>query len=502
MKNLDTAAIDRFAIPGIVLMENAAAAVVQVIGSTFALTEESKCVIVCGKGNNGGDGFAVARHLNRLGVDVNLACFFDTSRLAADALTNYQIAGKLNIPKISDIQDLELALADADFVVDALYGIGFRGRLRGDDQRIADTVNRFGKYVFAVDIPSGLNADTGKVTGSPIKADKTITFTAYKPAQFLFPAADYCGDVVVCDIGIPEQAIESEQIALETIERELVGTLLPKRRKNTHKGDYGKVFVVAGSTGMSGAAYLAGVSAARSGAGLVTLGVPENIHDIIEVKTTEVMSLPLPHEQGSVSAAAEDIVIQHANASDVLLFGPGLSRSDEVAKLLLAVLPKCKVPVIIDADGINALAENKDLLLRRSCPVILTPHCAEMGRLIGADPKDVEADRLRAALTFANEYKVTLILKGHHTIVAGEDGRAYFNHLTGNAGMATGGSGDVLAGVLASLVAAGLKPMDAAVCAVYLHGLAGDIAADKAGMTGMLAGDIMDMLPQAFKAFE
>ncbi len=502
IKAIDTAAINQYLIPGIVLMENAAVAAVNVICASFPPSAGTGCVVICGRGNNGGDGFAIARHLYCRGFCVKVVCLHDPAGMTADTNTNFQIVRQLNIPVVSNIIDLESALSDCDFIVDALYGIGFRGSLREKDQQIADLVNQSGKAMFAIDIPSGINADTGQVAGAAVKADKTITFTAYKPAQFLFPAADYCGEVVLCGIGIPRQALEREAIMLETIESGWVGKMLPRRRKNTHKGDYGKVLIVAGSVGMSGAAYLSGVSAARSGAGLVTVCVPASINGIMEVKTTEVMSRPLPDENGVITPLAADTVVQGANSADVMLFGPGLTGLEKIEKLLKAVLPKCRVPVIIDADGLNVLAKDMTLLSNRSCPVILTPHTAEMARLTGSTPQQVEADRIGMALRLARQYAVTVVLKGAYTVVACEDGRAYINHATGNAGMATGGSGDVLAGTLCAMAAAGLTPSDAAVCAVYLHGLAGDIASKGTGLAGMLAGDISTALPQALRQWE
>lgn len=500
MKEIDRRAIAEAGIPGIVLMENAAVRTVDAIAADYQALSERQCIVLCGKGNNGGDGFAIARHLYLLGARVQIAFFHDFEALAGDAKTNYEIVKNLNIPMIREMSQFKSALCRCDFMVDALYGIGFHGALRPMEQDIVTLVNRSERRVYAVDIPSGVNADIGAVEGEPLKADKTITFTAYKPAHFLFPAADLCGEVSVQNIGAPPMLVEQEGVKWETIEHEMVKGSLPARRKNSHKGDYGKVFVVAGSSGMSGAAYLAATAAAKSGAGLVTVGTPESINGILEEKTTEVMTLPLPDRNGALDSVAAEEIIRRANAADCLLFGPGLSRSTHIGQILERLLTECTVPLIIDADGIYALANRKELLKNRKYPTIITPHSAEMARLIDASVQDVEADRMGIASSFADTYGATVILKGAHTLVATPEGKGYVNYLTGNPGMATGGSGDVLAGAISALAAAGLAPESAAVCAVYLHGMAGDMAAGGKGMTGMMAGDILEYLPLAFRA--
>jgi len=492
MRNIDSEAINRYGIPGIVLMENAAIRAANCILCRF---ERGRCVVVCGRGNNGGDGFAIARHLYNAGIDVSIAFFDDANKFTASAGINYGIVVKMNIPIITDQTAFAERLCGCDFIVDALYGVGFRGAAANADRHIISTVNRTDAYVYAIDIPSGINADTGVVEGEAVMADACITFTAYKPAHWLFPAADYCGDVVVCDIGVPGDIVERQEISLQTIEKRRVAALLPKRTRNSHKGSYGKVFAVAGSVGMSGAAYLSATSAARMGAGLVTVAIPAGISAVIEAKTTEVMSLPMRDRLGVLVPETAQEIVRKANAGNVLLFGPGLSLSDNIFTILEEVLRGCSVPTIIDADGINALAHDVSMLKHCKVPVVITPHAAEMARLCGVSVTQIEQNRINYAAELARKHNVTVVLKGAHTLVA-TPSEVYIN-TGGNAGMATGGSGDVLAGMIAALIAGGLSCGDAAVCGVSLHSIAGDIAADKLGMQFMLASDIMNNIGKA-----
>jgi len=494
MRNIDSEAIKQYGIPGIVLMENAAIRAVERILRDFP---NGDCVVVCGRGNNGGDGFAIARHLRNAGLEVCIAFFDDADRFTAAAEVNYGIAVKMNIPIITDIAAFGEHTKQCDFIVDALYGVGFRGAAAGDDLRVIELINRSDARVYAVDIPSGINADIGIMEGEAVRADVCITFTAYKPAHWLFPAADYCGEVAVCDIGIPHEIVVRQDIVLQTVEKKHVAALIPKRSRNSHKGVYGKVFVVAGSIGMSGAAYLAATAAARSGAGLVTVAVPAEIGAIVEAKTTEVMSLPMRDRHGVLVPETAQEIVRKANAANVLLYGPGLSLSENILTILSEVLAGCNVPVIIDADGINALSGDISILKRCKAPVVITPHSAEMARLCGVSVNQIEQKRVEYASEFAREHNITVVLKGAYTLIA-TPSEVYIN-TGGNAGMATGGSGDVLSGVIAALIAGGLSCDDAAVCGVHIHSSAGDIAADELGMPFMLASDIMDRIGRVFR---
>lgn len=495
MKKIDGEAIAHYGIDGLLLMEHAAIAVKNEIVRTMG-TRGGDALVLCGKGNNGGDGFAVARLLCGFCDRVSVAFFEDAASLSGDAKKNYEMAEKLGLPIINDFHTFAQTMEGCRFVVDALYGFGFHGDLRARDLEIVEAVRASGKYVFSVDIPSGLCADDGSCKVA-IRADKTITFTGYKPAQLQFPAAHHCGETVVADIGIPTQVTDAYGLG-ETIGQEFVCKNLPKRARNAHKGSSGKILVVGGSRGMAGAVCLSARAALRSGAGLVTVGVPAGINDIVQQKITEAMTLLLPEdEQGILRSDALQTVCKAAQNCDTIIFGPGIGRSEAVIELLRGIL-QLKKRVVLDADGLYALSRDVDMLQHKKAEVVLTPHHAEMARLIGKDAAFVEGNSLSVAVEFAGEHNVTIVLKGAYTVVAG-DGNCYVNNNAGNPGMATGGSGDVLSGVVGALLCNAADNGTAAACAVYLHALAGDAVRDKFGMDAMTAGDIVEALPVAFQ---
>ena len=415
--------------------------------------------------------------------------------MTGDAKKNYDIIEKLGLPIIKEICAFKRCLSECRFLVDALYGFGFHGGLRERDKEIVETVNASGKYVFSVDVPSGLCADEGSCK-TAVRANKTITFTGYKPAHLQFPAAGYCGKTVVADIGIPRQVTDAYGLG-ETIGREFVCKNLPKRARNAHKGTAGKILVVGGSRGMAGAVCLSARAALRSGAGLVTVGVPACINDVVQQKITEAMTLPLPEEDGSIRRDALQAIYNAAQNCDTIVFGPGIGRSGAVVELLRGLL-QIEKRLVIDADGLYALSCDVGMLQDKKADVVLTPHHAEMARLIGKDAAFVEENSLLVARDFARKHNVTIILKGAYTVVA--DGNScYVNADAGNPGMATGGSGDVLSGVVGALLCTAPDSVTAAACAVYLHALAGDAARDKFGMDAMVAGDLLEALPDAFR---
>ena len=473
MRGVDKAASEIGGIPSIVLMENAAMACVEELKNDFANLSEKSVAVFCGKGNNGGDGFAIARHLYNMGIDVAvyLVC---GNEFKGDAKINF------------------------DIIVDAIFGTGISGTVRGISYDVISEINDNAKYIMAVDVPSGINSDSGEICGVCIKADKTVTFAAYKVGMLMFPAADYVGKAAVKNISIPDYIIDGQNLKINVIDDKFVRSNFPKRENNSQKGDYGKVLVIAGSAGMTGAAYLSSQTAVTTGSGLVTLAVPSSLNGAMEAKTTEVMTVPLSDKNGRISAGAIDEILKRVDKADTVLIGPGLGRCDDVSEVVESVLEYSKVPVIIDADGINAVAENMKALSSCTCPVIFTPHTVEMSRLTGLEREYIEDNRLVTAKEFAEENGVTLILKGHHTIVTGQDGEQYIN-ITGNSGLATGGSGDVLAGTVASLVSRGINETVASAMAVYIHGLAGDIAKDKYGIESVTASKVMECIPCALR---
>ena len=499
MRAVDKAASEIGGIPSIVLMENAAIACVNELKKDFGELIGKRIAVFCGKGNNGGDGFAIARHLHNMDAEVSvyLVC---GNEFKGDAKINFDIIKKMNvnIDVVSDTENLKYIIRSNDIIIDAIYGTGIHGTVGGISYDVINEINENSKYTMAVDVPSGINSDSGEICGICIRADKTVTFAAYKVGMLMFPAADYTGKVTVADISIPDYILEGQSISINVTDEEFVRANFPVRENNSQKGDYGKVLVIAGSVGMTGAAYLSSQSAVTAGSGLVTLAIPAGLNGAMEAKTTEVMTLPVEDINGHISSDAAEKILERTDMADAVLIGPGLGRSSDAARVLKSVLSHSKVPVIIDADGINAASRDMDILSDCTCPVIFTPHAVEMSRLTGLDRDYIEENRLVASKEFAEEYGVTVILKGHHTIVTASDGEQYIN-ITGNPGLATGGSGDVLAGITASLAARGINETAAAAMAVYIHGKAGDIAKDKYGMESVTASLVMESIPDALR---
>lgn len=493
MRKIDADAEKIGGIPSIVLMENAAMACVKELEKIGVAGK--RAAVFCGKGNNGGDGFAIARHLNNMGarVVVYLVC---GSEYKGDALINYEIIKRMGM-KIVDGADINPEYAVmADIIVDAIFGTGIRGEVSSLPYEIIKAINDSGVYTLSVDIPSGANGNTGEICGICVKADKTVTFGAYKCGMLTFPACDYIGETVVADISIPNNIIEKQNIRINVTDKITAKNMMPKRYENSHKGDYGKVLIIGGSRGMTGAPTLSARAALAVGAGLVTVGIPESLNEIMEIKLTEAMTLPLKDMNGNLLPECIKDIQTYMKKCDAVLFGPGIGRGEHIRFILEEILKCSDIPVVIDADGLNALSENISVLNNLRCDVILTPHTVEMSRMIGVLPHEIEKDRVGISSLFANKYKQTLVLKGHHTVVTGSDGVQYIN-ITGNSGMATGGSGDVLAGMITAFAARGLSPTDAAALAVYLHGAAGDIARDKLGADSMTALSITENIPYA-----
>lgn len=495
MRKIDKTAEELGGIPGIVLMENAALACVQTLETMPA--PKKRAGIFCGRGNNGGDGFAIARHLINRGWEVSVYLVCGTA-FVGDALVNYEILSKMGakIIEVLDADFLEQEIRLQDVVIDAIFGTGVHGEITGIAADVIHAVNQFADNVLAVDIPSGVNSDTGEICGCAVKADITVTFAAYKLGMFLFPGANCMGKIVVADISIPEYIISGQSFTRYAIDEKLVKKLLPDRQENSQKGDYGKLLIVGGSKGMSGAPAMAAQAALKSGCGLVTVAVPESLHDILETKVTEAMTLPLAEEDGHFAEDAIEPILEKMQDCDALLFGPGIGRKPCIGRLLEQILRHAKIPVILDADGLYAVAKNPEILDVCRCNLIFTPHAMEMARLLGMDVDAVENSRPVVAEQYAQEKGLTLVLKGKHTIVTAPDGTQYYNR-TGNSGMATGGSGDVLSGMIAAFAARGLEETDAAVLAVYLHGSAGDFAAAQYGKESMTAASIIENIHNA-----
>lgn len=503
MRKIDQQTIEQVGIPGAVLMEHAGTAVVRTIRQRFP--ECQRIAVIVGKGNNGGDGLVIARQLAHVGQPIQIFLVSPPESFTGDALTNLQIAENLDLPITLVLSENELKgarsqIASADLIVDSIFGTGLRGGVHGFIAEVIECINKTGCPVVAIDLPSGLSADTGIAEGACVQATYTVTMGLPKRGNLIHPGAAFTGKLEVADIGFPPSVIDAQDIQIRWTQPSDAAQLLPQRPTHSHKGTYGRVFVAAASTGMTGAAALTSAGALRVGAGLVTLGAPKSLNPVLEVKLTEVMTLPLPETaEGSLALEAKSHILEAVERTkSVLAIGPGLSQHPETVAFVHSLIRESNTPTVIDADGINALSKSTEILASLSPESVLTPHPGEMARLIGSTVEALERDRIGIAQRFAETHDVTLVLKGAPTVVANENGEVWINS-TGNAGMATGGMGDILTGLIAGLMAQKASTFDAAVLGVYLHGLAGDIVAESIGMHGLMAGDVLNSVPEALK---
>lgn len=501
MQTIDRQTIESFGIPGRVLMENAGLGATRVLFDTFPGVTEKRVGIIAGRGNNGGDGFVIARYLSHKGVDVTVYLLSTKDKVKGDAASNLVLLEPLGIP-VCEIPDRaafnkhKSSLLHQNIWVDAIFGTGLNSEVKGFFREIIEFVNSTGKPVFAVDIPSGLDADTGRPCGVCIQARATATFAYAKTGHHLFPGADYTGTLSVIEIGIPPLMAEKVNPRQYLLTKKYIRSCLKPRPADTHKGSAGHVLVVAGSIGKTGAAAMTAISAMRAGAGLVTLGIPESLNAAIEPMVLETMTCPLPEKgDGMLDASSFNMIMDLLSDKKCLAIGPGIGTTDSVKELVRQILQACRVPVVIDADGLNCLVGNVDILNKMQAPVIVTPHPGEMARLAETTTTAVQSDRVTCARKFAESYNAHVVLKGAGTVIAHPDGRVFINR-TGNSGMASGGMGDVLTGIIAGFVAQGYPPESAAHTGVYLHGAAADALAKTAGPIGFLASDIMACIPE------
>ncbi|MDH4100402.1 MAG: NAD(P)H-hydrate dehydratase [Nitrospirota bacterium] len=498
MRDIDRRCVEEYGVPSLLLMENAGLQVVSVLEDLFpGITTKNICILA-GPGNNGGDGFVVARHLTNRGGTVRVAYLPGT--MTADAATNFAILRTMGVDLIEvkedDLSPLATAVGQADIVVDAVFGTGLSRPVSGVAAAMISVVRRMSKPVVAIDIPSGISSDTGEVMGEAINAQCTVALGYYKRGHILYPGAAHAGEVRVVDIGLPPELAASCKVSLIT--RDQAGAMMP-RHNDAHKGSFGHLLVVAGSVGKTGAACMTAEAALRMGTGLVSVALPSSLNPIVAGKLTEVMTVPLPEtKEQTISLKARRRLQELGRSMSVMAVGPGLSTNAETSQLVRDLVKGSTIPLVIDADGLNAVAVNTDVLRESRAPMVLTPHPGEMGRLTGLTSSDVQKNRIEVAGDFARKYGVVLVLKGAGTVVACPDGNIYVNS-TGNPGMATAGTGDVLCGVIGGLMAQGMDPERAARFGVFLHGMAGDMAAaDPAlGMTGMIATDLLSRLPIA-----
>ena len=504
MRQIDQDTIEGIGIPGIVLMETAGSAIVRAIQQHYPRCR--RIGIFVGKGNNGGDGIVIARQLAHAGRDVHLFLVSPPDSFTGEAAINLQIAKRLGLQieeTLTDTGTVPTTLASCELLVDAILGTGLRGSVRDRIATIITTINNLSIPILSVDLPSGLDADTGHPLGTCVQADRTITIGLPKRGVLVHPGAELAGKLEVVDIGFPEQVVDAQDIKVNWTTAQQVSQWLPQRSSSSHKGTYGRVLVVAGSTGMTGAAALASEAALRAGAGLVTLATPKHLNPILEGLLPEAMTLPLPETaSGSLSTAATSAILEFAEKTQsVLAIGPGLSQHPDTAALVHQLVRENQkqelgIRLVVDADGLNALAQAPEIISLVDKAAVLTPHPGEMARLTNTPVSTLEKDRIRTAQQFASNSGVTLVFKGAPTVTGFPNADVWINS-TGNPGMATGGMGDVLTGIIVGLMAQGISSEKAAALGVYIHGLAADRVAEALGMHGLLASDVLKAVPAA-----
>ncbi len=507
MQAFDRRAIEVWGVPALVLMENAALGVADAIGARYP--QARSVAIFCGPGNNGGDGLAVGRQLATRGCEVALWVLAGEHGLRGDAATQLAIVRRLELnveelPAALGEEALEACLAAAaraDVVVDALFGTGLTRGLAGDWAALVAGINRLAVPRVAVDLPSGLDASRGGLIGPHVRADLTVTFACPKLAHVLAPAAEACGEVVVADLGVPLW-LDEEGESVELLEPEDVAACLPPRAADSHKGTYGHLLLVAGGEGHAGAAILAARAAVRTGAGLVSVATPAPLAEVVDLGSLESMTLGLPVGPGrGLAVEAAGALAVGLAGKTALAVGPGLGLATGTQTVVRELALTSELPLLLDADGLTAFAGCLAELAARPAPTVLTPHPGEMGRLLGCTAAEVQADRLAAVRTAARTSGAVVVLKGHRTLVAEPSGAVRVS-LTGNPGMASGGSGDVLTGMIGSFLAQGLSAFAAASVGAYLHGLAGDRVAARAGEVGLRAGDLVEEIPRARRSLQ
>jgi len=518
IRELDRRAMDELGISGAVLMENAGLGIAGLLMEKFPEVRETGAVIACGRGNNGGDGFVIARHLTNRGIQVDVFIAGEAGKVReGESKTNLDILKKMGIgvaevKKDDDFLPFADSIRGRGFVVDALLGTGLDREVGGIYARMITAINditgivdsssrpleKWRKKVIAVDIPSGIDSDTGRVMGVAVRADATFALALPKLGEVVHPGAEYAEELYVLDISIPKRLVERMEIDTSLVTPGEFFSLMAKRKPRAHKGDFGHLLIVAGSPGKTGAAALAANGALLSGAGLVTVGVPATLNYVMEVKTTAAMTEPLPDDGGYLTPQALDRILEIAaegGSINAVAVGPGLGTTDGVKDVVRGLILESRVPLVIDADGLNAVAGDCTVLKKWKAEIIVTPHPGEMGRLINRSGAEVQSDRVGTAVGFAKEYGVWVVLKGARTIIAAPDGELFIA-TCGNPGMARGGMGDILTGLIGGFTAVGENPKKAALAGVYIHGRAGDSAAGRVGEISLSTADILIEIPE------
>lgn len=502
MQTLDRRTIQEAKVPSITLMERAGTGAMTHLIEACGSPKGKKVVILCGKGNNGGDGLVIARLMAKKGAKLKVVVVAPLKELSPDAKIMYRRLSKVIKPSLIAVNPSEESLhaltQDADILVDALLGTGITSLVRPPYSFAIDAMNASQAFTVAIDIPSGLDSNTGAILGVAVQADLTVTFGCPKLGLYLDSAIDKVGNIQVIDIGIPQDFVLDLNPHIHLLSQEMVRPLIPPRPPSAHKGTFGHAGIVGGSLGKTGAPAMAGLGALRIGTGLVTVAAPQSVSHILESKLLEVMTEPMPESsQHLLGMEAYPALLAFAATKSALSFGPGMGISPETSEVLCHLLPQLEVPCVLDADALNGLAQHNQIFSSMKRPPILTPHPGEMARLLTASSsKQVNKDRIGVSRQFAMQHQVILVLKGARTIIAEPQGQVAICP-TGNPGMASAGMGDVLTGVITGLLAQGLSGWDAARAGVYLHGLAGDLAAATIGEPGLIAGDVLTAIPHA-----
>ncbi|MCE5280506.1 MAG: NAD(P)H-hydrate dehydratase [Deltaproteobacteria bacterium] len=496
MRAMDRQAVETFGIPEEILMENAGRASFEVLSREFGVAGR-RIVLFCGAGNNGGDGLVVARYILAEGGTPRVFLFSDPARFKGAARTNWGILQKLPIEatRVEGISALRSAVLHCDGIVDALFGTGLDREVEGAYREAIDLINSSGRPVLSLDIPSGVQGDTGAVMGAAVRADHTVTFGLPKLGNLLYPGFGLGGTLHLCRISFPPALEEDEALKIETN-----GFLpLPLRPPTAHKGSMGDCLFIAGAAGYFGAPYFAAMSYLKSGGGYARLAAPRSMTPFLAVRGSEIVFVPQAETpEGTLSAANREGLLDLSGRVDWVVIGPGLSLDSETRQLVREMAAAVDKPLLVDGDGITTLAEDPEILRRRKAPTVLTPHPGEMARLMGLTIAEVEGRRIPCLQETAGRLGAWIVLKGAHSLIGTPDGRVFIN-LSGNAGMATAGAGDVLTGTIAAMSGLGLPLEEAVRKGVFLHGLAGDLAAEDKGQDGITAQDILNYLPYALK---
>ncbi len=496
IRRLDEMAVKKYGISSEILMENAGDAVYSVISEEIGV-EDKRFLIFCGSGNNGGDGFVVARKLHSNGGAVEVILLEDEDKFKGAAKINFQIVSKIRISlnKIGDLKDLREKIDGSDAIVDAIFGTGLTRDVEGRYYKVIDLINHSGKPVFSVDIPSGINGNNGKVLGIAVNADYTVTFGLPKLGNILYPGYEYCGKLYVSHISYPPPIYEKLRVATnEPLQ-------IPERKKDGHKGDFGDALFIAGALGYYGAPYFAAMSFLKAGGGYSRLATPKSIMPHIAVKGSEIVFIPMEETRtGSIASENRGSLIELSQKVDMAVIGPGMSLNAETQELIRDLAREIEKPLLIDGDGLTAVSKSLKVVKDRKEVTILTPHLGEMAKLTNKKISELDEDKVNILNKTSEKLNSIIVLKGAHSQIAYPGGETFIN-MTGNCGMATAGSGDVLVGTIAAMLGLGLNVKDAVRAGVFIHGLSGDLASNEIGCDGLIARDIMEYLPFTMKHY-